>query len=38
MESCFEELKVTKISERSGRDMDHEEEDVFEKLRSSGYL
>ena len=34
----IEELRVTKISERSGRDMDHEEEDVFEKLRSSGYL
>ena len=34
----IEELRVTKISERSGRDMDHEEEDVFEKLRSTGYL
>ena len=34
----IDELRVTKISERSGRDMDHEEEDVFEKLRSSGYL
>ncbi len=34
----IKELRTTKISERSGRDMDHEEEDVFEKLRSTGYL
>ncbi|MEC8876981.1 MAG: sulfate adenylyltransferase, partial [Pseudomonadota bacterium] len=29
---------TTKISERSGRSMDHETEDAFERLRSSGYL
>ena len=32
------ELERTKVSERSGRAMDHEEEDVFEKLRSKGYM
>ena len=32
----IEELKVSKVSERSGRAMDHEEENVFEKLRSKG--
>jgi len=32
------ELEKTKVSERSGRLMDHEEEDVFEKLRSKGYM
>ena len=30
--------RKTKVSERSGRLMDHEEEDVFEKLRSKGYM
>ena len=34
----IEELKVSKVSERSGRAMDHEEENVFEKLRSRGYM
>ena len=34
----IKELKTTKISERSGRSMDHETEDAFERLRSSGYL
>ena len=32
------ELKITRVSERSGRVMDHEQEDVFEKLRSKGYM
>ena len=32
------ELQTTKVSERSGRAMDHEQEDVFEKLRSKGYM
>ena len=34
----IKELDKTKISERAGRLMDHEEEDVFEKLRSKGYM
>ena len=34
----IQELKTTRISERSGRSMDHETEDAFERLRSSGYL
>ncbi|MGN6749900.1 MAG: sulfate adenylyltransferase subunit CysD [Xanthobacteraceae bacterium] len=32
------ELKTTKIAERSGRAMDHEAEDAFERLRTAGYL
>ena len=32
------ELETTKVSERSGRAMDHEAEDSFERLRSDGYL
>lgn len=32
------ELETTKVSERSGRAMDHESEDAFERLRVSGYL
>ena len=32
------ELAVTKTSERSGRAMDHEAEDAFERLRQSGYM
>ncbi len=38
LQEIIEELKFTKISERSGRAMDHEEEDVFERLRSKGYM
>ena len=34
----MEELRTTKISERSGRAMDHEAEDAFERLRADGYL
>ena len=32
------ELDATKIPERSGRAMDHESEDAFERLRKAGYL
>ena len=32
------ELGTTRIPERSGRAMDHEAEDAFERLRKSGYL
>ena len=38
LEEIIEELKFTKVSERSGRAMDHEQEDVFERLRSKGYM
>jgi sulfate adenylyltransferase subunit 2 len=32
------ELEATKVPERSGRAMDHESEDSFERLRSEGYM
>jgi sulfate adenylyltransferase subunit 2 len=38
LDEIIEELETTKVSERSGRAMDHESEDAFERLRSSGYL
>ncbi len=38
IDQIIEELKVSKVSERSGRAMDHEEENVFERLRSKGYM
>ena len=38
VDEIIEELKITNISERSGRAMDHEQEDVFEKLRTKGYM
>ena len=38
LDEIIEELKITKISERSGRAMDHEQEDIFEKLRTKGYM
>ena len=38
IDEIIEELKTTKTSERSGRSMDRETEDSFEKLRSSGYM
>ena len=38
VDEIIEELKITKITERSGRAMDHEQEDVFEKLRTRGYM
>jgi sulfate adenylyltransferase subunit 2 len=34
----LDELRSTKIAERSGRAQDHESEDAFEKLRSEGYM
>ncbi|MBX3507424.1 sulfate adenylyltransferase subunit CysD [Parvibaculum sp.] len=38
IEDIIEELRTTKIAERSGRAMDHEAEDAFERLRADGYL
>ncbi len=32
------ELEVTRVAERSGRAMDHEAEDAFERLRADGYM
>lgn len=32
------ELENTRVAERSGRAMDHEAEDAFERLRADGYL
>ena len=34
----IDELSVTRVAERSGRAMDHEREDSFERLRSDGYM
>src|SRR4030081_3082569 len=38
IDEIITELDGTKIPERSGRAMDHESEDAFERLRVSGYL
>ncbi len=38
IKEIIEELKISKVSERSGRAMDHEEENVFERLRTKGYM
>jgi sulfate adenylyltransferase subunit 2 len=38
IDDVITELKTTKIAERSGRAMDHEAEDAFERLRTAGYL
>jgi sulfate adenylyltransferase subunit 2 len=38
IDEIIRELEATKVSERSGRAMDHETEDAFERLRASGYL
>ncbi len=38
VDEIIEELRTTKISERSGRAMDHESEDAFERLRADGYM
>ena len=38
IDEIIDELMCTRISERAGRVMDHEEEDIFEKLRSKGYM
>jgi sulfate adenylyltransferase subunit 2 len=38
IDDIIAELEVTKAPERAGRSMDHEAEDSFERLRSSGYM
>ena len=38
LEEIIEELQETKVAERSGRAMDHESEDAFERLRADGYM
>jgi hypothetical protein len=38
IDEIITELDATKIPERSGRAMDHEAEDAFERLRKAGYL
>lgn len=38
IEEIIAELETTKIPERSGRAMDHESEDSFERLRADGYM
>lgn len=38
LDEIIEELARTRTPERSGRAMDHEAEDAFERLRASGYL
>ncbi len=38
IDEIIAELDTTKTPERSGRAMDHEFEDAFERLRVSGYL
>lgn len=38
IDSVISELESTNESERAGRTMDHESEDVFERLRASGYM
>jgi len=38
IDEILEELASTRISERSGRSMDHDSEDAFERLRAEGYM
>ena len=38
IDDIIAELEVTRTPERAGRAMDHEAEDSFERLRSSGYM
>ena len=38
IDEIISELETTKIAERAGRAMDHEDEDAFERLRQSGYM
>ena len=38
IDEIIDELRDTKVPERSGRAMDHESEDAFERLRTAGYL
>ena len=37
LDEIIAELETTRIPERSGRAMDHESEDAFERLRAAGY-
>ena len=38
IDEVIDELRITKTSERSGRTMDYECEDIFERLRTQGYM
>ena len=38
IDDIIAELEATRTPERAGRAMDHESEDAFERLRSSGYM
>jgi sulfate adenylyltransferase subunit 2 len=38
LDEIIAELQETKVAERSGRAMDHESEDAFERLRADGYM
>mgnify|MGYP000326535510 CR=1 FL=1 len=38
IDEIIAELETTDVAERSGRAMDHEAEDAFERLRAHGYL
>jgi sulfate adenylyltransferase subunit 2 len=38
LDAIVAELEETRVAERSGRAMDHEAEDSFERLRADGYL
>jgi sulfate adenylyltransferase subunit 2 len=38
IDEVIDELQSTKVAERSGRAMDHESEDAFERLRADGYM
>jgi sulfate adenylyltransferase subunit 2 len=38
IDEVIAELRSTKVAERSGRAMDHESEDAFERLRTDGYM
>jgi sulfate adenylyltransferase subunit 2 len=38
IDDVIRELEATQVPERSGRAMDHEAEDAFERLRVAGYL
>ena len=38
LDEIVAELEETRVAERSGRAMDHEAEDSFERLRADGYL
>ena len=38
IDEIIAELETTDVAERSGRAMDHEAEDAFERLRVGGYM